>query len=82
MDDPSFMRFFSDWVAWIREPYGKETFDFGSSHDYFRRGAGFAKALYQHIDRYDGSFIYYGRAEHGLMRLLERLGARVRMRPA
>jgi len=29
---------------------------------------------------HDGSFLYFGRAEHGLMRLLEKLGAKVRMR--
>jgi len=81
IDDPSFVRFFSDWVAWLGEPYRREVFDFGPRHDYFRRGAVLAKALYRYIDHYDGSFIYYGRAEHGLMRLLEHLSARVRMRP-
>lgn len=81
IDNPSFVRFFSDWVAWLGEPYRTEVFDFGPSHDYFRRGAVLAQAFYRYIDHYDGSFIYYGRAEHGLMRLLERLGARVRMRP-
>jgi predicted unusual protein kinase regulating ubiquinone biosynthesis (AarF/ABC1/UbiB family) len=79
-DEPSFARFFTTWVKWLSEPYQQEVFDFGANHNYFQRGAGFAKTLYGYIDHYDGSFLYYGRAEHGLMRLLERLGARVRMR--
>jgi hypothetical protein len=64
------------WVAWLQEPYRAEVFDFADNRDYFPRGARFAKTLYNYLDRYDGSFIYYGRAEHGLMRMLEQLERR------
>lgn len=71
--------FLSRWAAWHREPHQVEVFDFGESEAYFARGADLIKELYRHIDYYDGAFAYYGRAWHGLLRLLQRLGARVRM---
>jgi hypothetical protein len=80
-DPAAFSRFFREWIAWLDEPYQSERFDFSQDGGYFRRGARFAKELYRHLDHYDGTFVYYARAEHGLFRLLERLGARVRMRP-
>jgi hypothetical protein len=80
-DRPGFTSFLHAWVCWLQEPYQHEVFDFAASKDYFMRGAELAPAFKRYIDHYDGAFIYYGRAEHGLMRMLERLGARVRMRP-
>ena len=69
------------WIQWIREPYKTEFFDFSGADDYFRRGTELVKVLYRHIDRYDGAFAYFGRTQHGLFRLLQKLGARVRLRP-
>jgi predicted unusual protein kinase regulating ubiquinone biosynthesis (AarF/ABC1/UbiB family) len=80
-DGRAFDRFFADWTAWLDEPYQQERFDFSAEAGYLRRGSSFAKALYRYIDRYEGGFIYYARAEHGLYRMLEKLGAKVRMRP-
>jgi hypothetical protein len=39
------------------------------------------RELYDHLERYDGAFVYFGRAHHGLLRLLQRLGATVSMVP-
>lgn len=80
-DRAGFARFFRAWVSWLQKPYRHECFDFSASNGYFVRGSKLAPALHHYIDHYEGTSIYYGRAEHGLMRMLERLGARVRMRP-
>jgi hypothetical protein len=62
-------------------PYQTDGFDFSGSDGFFARGAHLGRELYRFVDRYDGDFTYFGRTEHGLLRLLQRLGARVRMRP-
>jgi predicted unusual protein kinase regulating ubiquinone biosynthesis (AarF/ABC1/UbiB family) len=82
-DDPGALTaFLTRWIDWIREPYLREQFDFSRDNDYFARGASLGAELYPHLDRYDGTFIYYGRTWHGLLRLLQQLGARVRMSAA
>jgi predicted unusual protein kinase regulating ubiquinone biosynthesis (AarF/ABC1/UbiB family) len=78
-DRAGFAPLFREWLDWLREPYRHACFDFSAHPDYFARGAHIGRALHRYIDHYDGAFIYYGRAEHGLMRLLERMGACVRL---
>ena len=74
--------FLRDWGAWLTAPYREPTFDFGESHEHFARGATLGKAAHRFVDRYDGPFVYFARSHHGLLRLLQRLGARVRLRRA
>ncbi len=73
--------FLTGWLSWLREPYGKEGYDFSVHTDYFERGLPFAEAFHRHIHSYDGDFIYVGRTLHGLVRMLSLLGAKVRMVP-
>jgi predicted unusual protein kinase regulating ubiquinone biosynthesis (AarF/ABC1/UbiB family) len=73
--------FLCRWGAWLREPYRELYFDFANGDEYFRRGEALGRQLYDYLLRYESSFLYYGRADHGLMRLLQRLRARVRMVP-
>jgi hypothetical protein len=77
----SLHRFLKNWFALIEEPYKQERFDFSKCDDYFQRGKALAKELYAHVEHYEGPFVYFGRAQHGLMRMLQRLGARVKMAP-
>ena len=72
--------FLSHWIEWITKPYRQDQFDFSKADAYFVHGMGQIRDLYRFVDRYEGSFTYYGRTEYGLMRLLQRLGARVRLR--
>ncbi|MDJ0761432.1 MAG: AarF/ABC1/UbiB kinase family protein [Myxococcota bacterium] len=80
-DPKALSRFLKKWFNWLKEPYRGEIYDFSKASDYFRRGTGFAKEFYALIERYEGSFVYFGRTSHGLMRMLEQLGAKVRMSP-
>ncbi len=75
----AFDAFMPKWLEWIARPYRTKTFDFAANADYFKEGRQMGPELSKFIDHYDGSFIYFGRAEHGLLRLLERLGAKVCM---
>jgi predicted unusual protein kinase regulating ubiquinone biosynthesis (AarF/ABC1/UbiB family) len=75
----AFSQFMSRWLAWLQQPYQSPTFDFSANQDYFSQGRRFFKDLYRYIDHYQGSFAYYGRTVQGLMRLLQKLGARVKM---
>jgi predicted unusual protein kinase regulating ubiquinone biosynthesis (AarF/ABC1/UbiB family) len=69
----------TEWGNWISEPYRTTSFDFGQSHDYFARGAAMNQKASRLLERCDGAFLYLGRAHHGLHRLLQALGATVRM---
>lgn len=81
IDRAALAAFLDEWVGWLSLPYQTDRFDFSRSGDFFARGAHLTRELYRFVDRYDGDFTYFARTEHGLMRLLQRLGARVRMRP-
>lgn len=70
----------SRWLEWITRPLREEWFDFAENPDYFTEGRKFIPKIYGFVDRYDGSLVYYGRAEYGLYRILQKLGARVRMK--
>ncbi|MBN2195097.1 MAG: AarF/ABC1/UbiB kinase family protein [Polyangiaceae bacterium] len=67
------------WGAWLNEPYRVERFDFGAADDYFARGSAMRSELSHCLERYDGPFLFFGRAHQGLMRTLQRLGAKVRL---
>jgi hypothetical protein len=81
MDREGFDAFFKEWVQWLKEPYSKDGYDFAENVDYFERGHRLQPAFQKYIDYYDGSFIYFGRTLHGMMRILQQLGARVKMAP-
>lgn len=81
-DRESLHRFLVKWFALIEEPYKEKRFDFSKCDTYFQRGTAIAKDLYAHVDHYEGPFVYFGRTQHGLMRMLQQLGARVRMAPS
>jgi hypothetical protein len=72
-------RFLSAWSEWISEPYRRERFDFGDGA-YFERGAVLEREAREIVHACDGAFLYFGRAHHGLMRLLQNLGVSVDMR--
>jgi len=74
-----FEDFIVRWIAWITEPVRVEYYDFGANRDYFSEGMKLAPLMYRYIDKFDGSFLYFGRAQYGLYRILHRLGAKVRM---
>jgi predicted unusual protein kinase regulating ubiquinone biosynthesis (AarF/ABC1/UbiB family) len=80
-DSEEFASFMKGWVKWLGEPYAEEGYDFGENADYFKRGLAYSNQFGRYIDHYDSGFIYYGRTLHGLLRLLQRLGARVNMTP-
>lgn len=75
-----FREFTSRWLEWITRPLREEYFDFAENPDYFTEGMKFIPKIYGFVDRYDGSLVYYGRAEYGLYRILQKLGARVQMK--
>jgi predicted unusual protein kinase regulating ubiquinone biosynthesis (AarF/ABC1/UbiB family) len=77
----AFADFLETWLSWLKAPYQRGGFDFRSNYDYFERGLQFRKDFMKYIDYYDSDFVYYGRTLHGLMRILQRLGARVKMAP-
>lgn len=76
-----FQNFIHQWVDWILRPERKEWFRFYEGSDYFQEGMTLLKEFYRYIEHFDGEFIYFGRAHYGLRRLLQRLGARVKMSP-
>lgn len=67
------------WVQWIRMPYQSECFEPSAMELFFALGSQLGKELDEYVERHDGAFIYFGRAQHGLYRFLQRLGATVRM---
>lgn len=78
-DRQELVTFLSHWIECLMTPYRQDQFDFSKADAYFAQGMGQIRDLYRFVDRYEGSFTYFGRTEYGLMRLLQRLGARVRM---
>jgi predicted unusual protein kinase regulating ubiquinone biosynthesis (AarF/ABC1/UbiB family) len=69
------------WGAWLREPRSSDEYDFSLHQDYFERGEALVKVFYEHVHHFDPGFLYFARTTYGLMRLLGRLGAKVRMNP-
>jgi predicted unusual protein kinase regulating ubiquinone biosynthesis (AarF/ABC1/UbiB family) len=66
------------WGQWVIEPYQSECFDYSSrNEEYFRRGFALGREAQSYISRSEGPFLYFGRAHHGLQRMLQTLGATV-----
>jgi predicted unusual protein kinase regulating ubiquinone biosynthesis (AarF/ABC1/UbiB family) len=66
------------WGQWVRKPYQSECFDYSSrNEEYFRRGFALGREAQSYISRSEGPFLYFGRAHHGLQRMLQTLGATV-----
>jgi predicted unusual protein kinase regulating ubiquinone biosynthesis (AarF/ABC1/UbiB family) len=78
LSDERFKKFVIAWFQWITRPQRHEYFDFSENQDYFEEGMKYLGDFYRYLDYFDGSFIYFGRAEYGLYRILHRLGARAK----
>ena len=74
-----FKEFITSWIEWITRPRRREYFDFSKESEYFTEGLKHVKEFYSYINYFDGSFTYFGRTEYGLFRLLQAMGARVKM---
>ena len=74
-----FKKFITNWIEWITRPRRKEYFDFSKETEYFNEGLKYVREFYSYINYFDGSFTYFGRTEYGLFRLLQAIGARVKM---
>lgn len=72
-------QFLSQWSKWISEPYRSHRFDFGD-RAYFEHGAVLEREAREIVESCGGAFLYFGRAQHGLLRLLQTLGVSVNMR--
>lgn len=72
-------RFLTDWSKWISEPYRSGQFNFGD-RAYIDRGAVLERDAREVVESCDGAFLFLGRAQHGLQRLLQTLGVSVSMR--
>lgn len=71
--------FLARWGELIAQPYRTSSFDFGNNDAYFAHEATMSQEARRYVEHFDGSFLYVGRAHHGLQRLLQALGASVRM---
>jgi predicted unusual protein kinase regulating ubiquinone biosynthesis (AarF/ABC1/UbiB family) len=66
------------WGQWVIEPHLTPCFDYSSrNEEYFRRGFELGREARGYISHTDGPFLYFGRAHHGLQRMLQTLGATV-----
>ena len=68
------------WSHWLRVPYHSESFDYSQNREYFAEGFAMGAESRRFVERSEGAFLYFGRAHHGLQRLLQTLGATVRQR--
>jgi predicted unusual protein kinase regulating ubiquinone biosynthesis (AarF/ABC1/UbiB family) len=80
MEDQAFKGFIYTWLEWITRPQRQDSFDFKENKDFFREGMTLMNDFYRYLKKFSGTAIYYGRAEFGLYRLLQRLEARVNLR--
>lgn len=76
---PQLNRFLTDWSKWISEPYRSGQFNF-AERSYIDRGAVLEREAREIVESCGGAFLYFGRAQHGLQRLLQTLGVSVNMR--
>jgi len=68
------------WTQWLRVPYLSETFDYAHQREYFAEGFALGNESRRYVGRAAGAYLYFGRSHHGLQRLLQTLGATVRLR--
>ncbi len=67
---------------WFRKFYREEVFDFGANKNIIREGRDLIRHIHglgKHMDL-NSNFIFLDRTRYGLLRLFERMGARVRIR--
>ncbi len=79
-NDPEFNTFIVNWVEWITRPQNEDTFDFFISDQYFNEGMQYVRTFYKYVNFFSGEFVYFGRAQYGLYRLLQKLGAKVTLK--
>jgi predicted unusual protein kinase regulating ubiquinone biosynthesis (AarF/ABC1/UbiB family) len=79
VDSRELYDFFAQWREWLLEPYRTMTFDYSRNEEYFARGFQMGERARRFLGhcRYRGAFLYFGRAHHGLHRLLQCLSAKV-----
>lgn len=68
------------WSHWLRVPYRSDFFDYSQNREYFEAGFALGTESRRYVARSHGAFLYFGRSHHGLQRLLQTLGATVRLR--
>ncbi len=67
---------------WLGKLYQEEVFDFGANKNFMREGRDMSRDMYElgkHMDL-NPNFIFLDRTRYGLLRLFERMEARVRIR--
>ncbi len=67
---------------WFAQLYREDTFDFGASEDFFLEGRQHFKNIRKfrkYLGDIDPSFVFLDRTRYGLMRLFQKMGARVRI---
>ncbi len=68
---------------WFAQLYKEESFDFGKNKDFFKQGREVlmgVRKLRKYFGNIDPSFVFLDRTRYGLMRLFEKMEARVRIK--
>ncbi len=79
-NDKEFRDFLAVWIEWVTRPQRNVCFDFSNNDDYMSDGIMLFRRFHDFLDRVDGEFTFFGRSFNGLMRLLQKIGAKVDMR--
>ncbi|MCP4117022.1 MAG: AarF/ABC1/UbiB kinase family protein [Desulfobacteraceae bacterium] len=81
-DRQKFLQAAYELGRWFGEYYRPDRFDFGADPGFMARGRALMTALYQLRDHFDSNpeFVYLDRTRYGLIRLFEKMKARVRMK--
>ncbi len=85
LDDNTRQLFYDTMVTfskWFARLFADEVFDFGANPGFFAEGRMHMDKIYRlrkHVDM-NPNFIFLDRTRYGLMRIFEKMGARVRMR--
>lgn len=77
-----FYKTMSDISQWFSRLFVNEYFDFGKNQDFLSQGRKFTNDLYK-LRKYvemNPEFVFLDRTRYGLLRIYEKLGARVKMR--
>ncbi|MCP4130776.1 MAG: AarF/ABC1/UbiB kinase family protein [bacterium] len=79
LSDPKFRDFLTRWIGWVTFPYKEKLFDYGGNKEYFQEGMEIRMEYINFAGSLEGSFIFFGRSEYGLYRMLQKLEAQVSM---
>jgi len=81
-DEKGFLQAAYDVGRWFGEYYQPDRFDFGADPGFVARGRTLMNKLYQFRELFDSNpeFVYLDRTRYGLIRLFEKMKARVRMK--